>query len=107
MRYARVSARKVRDLADLIRGLTVGEARQQLMATHRPSAGTMVSNLLKSVTANAKDLEFEGDADDLVIGEIQIDAGPIIKRFRPMSMGRGGAIRKRTCHMTIHLYTEA
>lgn len=107
-RFQRVSARKARYIADLIRGLSVAEAQQQLMLVHRPSAGPMVTNLLKSAVANARDKELGGDdPEDLIVGEIFVDGGPMIKRFRPRAMGRACVIRKRMCHITIKLYTEA
>lgn len=112
VKFARVSARKTRDLADLIRGLTVAEARQQLGLTHRPSAMPVMDRALKSVVANYEDLvrneaiENQGEVENMVVGEIFVDAGPMLKRFQPMSMGRAGMIRKRTCHLTIKLYTQ-
>jgi large subunit ribosomal protein L22 len=112
-RFARVSARKARDLADLIRGLTVAEAQQQLQAVHRPSSMPTVKGALDSAVANYKNLVREeivtaaGDAADLIVGEIYVDAGPMAARFRPRAMGRACVVRKRTCHLTIKLYTPA
>jgi len=109
VKFARVSAQKARDLADLIRGLSVGEARAQLNAVHRPSAMPVVAGALHSVAANYEYLKKEdlvddyGPADGLFVGEITIDGGPMFKRFQPRAMGRAGLIRKRTCHLTIKL----
>jgi large subunit ribosomal protein L22 len=105
-RFNRVTARKARSLADLIRGLTVAQAEQQLANTHKPSAMAVVSNALKSAVANAKDKEAE-DPESLVIGEIFVDAGPMLKRFQPRAMGRACSIRKRMSHVTVKLYTQA
>lgn len=105
-RFNRVTARKARSLADLIRGLTVAEAERQLANTHRPSAMAVVSNALKSAVANAKEKEAE-DPESLVIGEIFVDAGPMLKRFQPRAMGRACSIRKRMSHVTVKLYTQA
>lgn len=104
-RFARVSARKGRYVADLIRGLTVGEAMLQMRNTHRPSAVPIFINVLKSAAANAKESEID-DVDDLVV-EVCVDEGPMLKRFRPRAMGRACMIRKRMSHVTIKLYTEA
>lgn len=107
VRYARVSARKMRSIVDLIRGLTVAQARHQLMTVHRPSAGTILNEAFKSVVANvSNNPDFDGEVESLVIGEIFADGGPMMKRFRPRAMGRACTIRKRTSHMTIKLYTQ-
>jgi len=108
-RYLRVSARKVRYLADLIRGLSLAEAQQQLKAVHRPSAGVMLRRLLDSALNNANQAA-EGrrfDAEELIVGTIDVDAGPLMKRFQPRAMGRAAPIRKRTAHVTVKLYESA
>ena len=105
-RFNRVTARKARYLADLIRGLTVAEAQRLLAATHRPSAMAAVGNALKSAVANA--VEKEANAPEtLIVGEIFVDAGPVLKRFQPRAMGRACSIRKRMSHVTVKLYTQA
>ena len=113
VRFARVSARKARDLADLIRGLTVTEAYQQLGATHRPSSMPTVLGALKSAVANYEDHARDeddkrnaGESGELLVGEIMVDGGPMIKRFRPRAMGRACVIRKRACHLTVKLYSQ-
>ena len=95
-------------VADLLRGLTVAEARQQLTFTHRPSSVPMLDRLLRSAVANARDTREmpEAEVEDLVIGEITVDSGPTLKRFRAAAMGRGVQIRKRTSHATVKLYTQ-
>lgn len=101
-RFQRVSARKARQLADLIRGRSVVEASNLLQFTHRPSAGTIVGNVLKSAVANV-DKSDHPDTEDLRIGEIKVDDGPIMYRMKPMARGRAGRIRKRFCHITMKL----
>lgn len=105
-KFARVPARKVRAVADLIRGLTVGQAREQLAFLHRPSAEPLVRRALLSAAANARENHEIGDPDDLIVGEIFADGGPTLKRFRAAAMGRGVSIRKRTAHLTIRLYAQ-
>ncbi|HBF32977.1 TPA: 50S ribosomal protein L22 [Candidatus Sumerlaeota bacterium] len=100
-KFQRVSARKARLLADLVRGKAVPEAMNLLTFTHRPSAQTIMLNVLKSAIANAK--SDYPDPAALAIGEVKVDDGPIMYRMQPMSRGRAGRIRKRFCHITMHL----
>lgn len=101
-RFVRMSARKVRRVADLIRGRNVGEALNILTFTPK-AAAVPLEKTLKSATANA--LSVEGTAklkaEDLWIKKILVDGGPIMKRIRPTGMGRAFRIRKRTNHITI------
>ena len=105
-RFTGIPARKARYVADLIRGLTVAQAQQQMAAIHRPSAIPIVGKVVASAVANAKEKEVEGELDELVIGEIFVDDGPILKRFQPRAMGRACQIKKRTSHVTVKLYTQ-
>lgn len=104
LNFTRVPPRKARIVCDLIRGLDVESAQHQLRATHRPSAEPTVSRLLASALANARG---SAEAGSLIIGDIQVNSGPMLKRFRPRAMGRACTIRKRLCHITIKLFTEA
>jgi len=101
-RFVRMSARKVRRVADLIRGKNVGDALNTLTFSPQ-AAASVLERTLKSATANA--LSMEGTAklkaEDMWIKEILVDGGPIMKRIRPMGMGRAYRIRKRTNHITI------
>jgi len=101
-RFLRMSARKVRRVADLIRGKNVEEALNIL--TFCPKKATIpLERTLRSATANA--LSVEGTAklkaEDLWVDRIFVDGGPILKRIRPTGMGRAFRIRKRTSHITI------
>lgn len=100
--YQRVSARKARLVADLIRGRSVHEARQILQFTHRPSAIPIISNVLKSAIANVDHAQYP-DTDALMVGEIEVNGGPIMYRMRPAARGRGSRIRKRFCHVIVKL----
>lgn len=107
-RFQRVSEFKARAVADLIRGLSVAEAQQQLAFMHRPSAEPVVSKLLKSAVENAKNNpDFSDEPENLVIGTLTVDGGPVMKRFQPRAMGRACPIRKRSSHLTIKLYKKA
>lgn len=105
-RYYSVGPRKVRDVADLIRGLTVREAETQLALLHRPSSVPMLKRLLKSAVSNANSDETKHEPEDLIIGVIYVDGGPISGRYRPRAFGRTAPIRKRTSHVTVELYAR-
>lgn len=104
-RFQRVSARKARLVAGLIRGRSVAEATSALEFTHRPSAVPIISNLLKSAVANVNKTEHP-NTDDLVVGEIFVDEGPVMYRMQPRARGRAGRIRKRFCHISMKLVDE-
>ncbi len=100
-KYLRLSARKARLSADLIRGKQVEEALNIL--SHTPKFGAkVISKVVHSALANAK-VNKSIDVDTLFVKTIYVNQGPTAKRFRPMPMGRAGRIRKRTCHITIVL----
>jgi large subunit ribosomal protein L22 len=105
-RYYAVGPRKVRDVADLIRGLTVPEAEAQLAILHRPSSVPMLKRLLKSAVSNANHEEHRHDPGDLIVGVIYVDGGPTSGRYRPRAYGRTAPIRKRSSHITVELYTR-
>ncbi len=100
-RFARISARKVRLVADMVRGRGVQDALNLLKFTHNRSAG-MISKVLTSAIANAN--EAEAKVDTLCVQEIRVDEGPTMKRFRPKDRGRAHGILKRTSH--IHVAVE-
>jgi large subunit ribosomal protein L22 len=100
-KYLRISPRKVRLNADLIRGKGVEEAINLL--SHTPKAGAkVVSKVVQSALANARQ-DKSIDVDTLFVKTIFVNQGPSLKRFRPKPMGRAGRIRKRTCHVTVVL----
>ena len=111
-RHVQISPRKMRLVVDLIRGHNVESAFTILQAT-RKKASPMVEKLLRSAVANAlyaREDEAEApkvSVDELVVKRAFVDGGPIIKRFRPRSMGRATRIRKRTSHCTIVVGTKA
>jgi large subunit ribosomal protein L22 len=102
-RYARISARKVRLIADLIRGRDVQDALNVLKFTHNRASG-MISKVLTSAVANAN--EAEADVDSLFVADARADEGPTIKRFQPKDRGRAYKIRKRTSHITVVVEQE-
>ena len=107
VQFSRVTPRKARAVVDVIRGLTVAEAQQQLAHLHRPSAIPVVERVLRSAVANVEQTEYEDDVAGLIVGEIYVDGGPMLKRYQPRAMGRASSIRKRMAHVTVKLYREA
>ncbi len=100
-KYVRISSRKVKAVIDLIRGLSVADAKAVLMGT--PNGATEpVSKLLNSAVANAEN-NMNLSADNLLVAEVYADQGPTLKRYRPRAQGRATRIRKRTSHITIIL----
>lgn len=102
LKHLRMSPRKVRRVLNLVRGLNVEEALNILHFT-RKDAAEPIAKIIHSAFANLGSKE-EGervDMKDVNVKTIQVDSGPTLKRFRPMSMGRAGKIRKRTSHITV------
>jgi large subunit ribosomal protein L22 len=101
LKYSRISPRKVRLVADLIRGLQVDEAEKVLQFTIKKSAEPILK-VLRSAVANAEH-NFSLKKTNLYISEIKVDGGPIIKRYRPRARGVAFPIQKKTSHITIRL----
>src|SRR4051794_12134516 len=102
-KFVRCSPRKARLVTDNIRGRSVPEARTILAFTER-AAAVDVEKVLRSAVANAESnpaLHWNGD--DLFIHSVKVDEGPTLKRWRARARGRVARIRKRTCHITIHV----
>ena len=96
--FARMSARKVRLIVDLIRGREVQDALNILKFTPNRAA-PMISKVLTSAIANAN--EAEADVERLFVSEARVDEGPTMKRFRPKDRGRAHPILKRTSHIVV------
>jgi len=96
----RISARKARVIASQIRGKNVGLAITSLFFQKKSSAKP-IQLLLKSAVANAEGIGL--DIDKLIISEILVDKGPIIKRFMSRAHGKTTRIRKQTAHIKIRL----
>jgi large subunit ribosomal protein L22 len=100
VRFARVSAYKVREVLDLIRDLPVDRAEEVLQFTERMAVAPILRKLLASAVANAEHND-QLDASTLYVSACYADEGPTLKRWRPRARGRATRIRKRTCHITI------
>ena len=101
LKYARISARKVKIVADLIRGKNVNEALSIIKYTPKASS-EILEKLLKSAIANAEN-NHDMRHENLYVAEIYANQGPTLKRIRPAAKGSAVRIRKRTSHITIVL----
>lgn len=97
----RQSPRKVRLVADLVRGKKVSDAIGEL--TFLPKrASDVMTKLIASAVANAEN-NFKVKSDDLVISEITVDQGVTLKRYRPRARGVAKRINKRTSNIALSL----
>jgi large subunit ribosomal protein L22 len=103
-RYIRKSPRKLRPMADAIRGRKVEDALNILRFLPSPSART-VAKVVKSAADNAEN-NFEMTPSDLRIVNIFIDGGRTMKRFRAGPRGRAKPILKRSSHITVVVKEE-
>ena len=102
-RFARISAQKVRPLADLIRGKHADEALDILR--YQPHRGArMLEKVLKSALGNAEDKRAT-NVGDLVVVDARADVGPMFKRIRPRARGMAFVIKKRMSHIRVALDT--
>jgi large subunit ribosomal protein L22 len=103
VRHVKMSPRKVRIVANMIRGKRVEEVLGLLTLLPKKSAKIM-SKLVNSAVANADDkAKGQGNVDTLVVKTVTVDNGPIIKRWLPRAMGRANRIQRRTSHITVVL----
>lgn len=103
-KYIRVSPRKARLAAALIRGLSVSEATSQLLFSNL-KAGRLLKKTLDSAVANAE-TQLDMRREDLKVIEVRVDAGPILKRAKPKNRGGRHPIMKRTSHFTVIVSNE-
>lgn len=104
-RYVRMSPRKVRRVVDTIRGKHIGEALTILQFLPH-SAARLVNKVLRSAVANAEH-NHQADPRELVVREVRVDEGPMLKRFQPHAQGRAFPIKKRTSHVTVVVSNQA
>lgn len=99
LRHARISAQKVRLVADQVRGLPVDRALNVLTFSTKKAAG-IVKKVLVSAIANAEH-NSGADIDALRVATICVDEGPTMKRIRARAKGRAARIFKRTSHIRV------
>ena len=101
LKYARISSRKVKIVADLIRGKSAEEALAIVKFTPKASSA-IIEKLLKSAIANAEN-NHGMKSNKLYVDQIYANQGPTLRRIRPAAKGSAVRIRKRTSHITIVL----
>lgn len=105
-RHARISPRKVRPMADMVRGLYAEEALDVLR--YQPQRGArMLEKVIRSALGNAQDPDQAHgrtiNVNELVVSEARVDGGPMFKRMRPRARGSAYMIKKRTSHIHVTL----
>jgi large subunit ribosomal protein L22 len=98
--YLHMAPRKVRLLANLIKGMPVNRAEAQLLFNRRRPAGVLLK-LLRSAIANAKAQKLSSDR--LYVKSIQVNKGPMMKRSLPRARGMATPIQKKMSHITLVL----
>ena len=106
LHFLRLAPRKVRLVADHVRGLQVGPALALLKYTPNAAAKPL-AKLLRSAVANAEQKGGRVDVDALFVKTLTVDGGPKMRRFMPRAMGRAYRIEKRTSHVYVELGTGA
>lgn len=101
LKHLRMAPRKVRKVADAIRGLPAGRAVDTLQFSKQAAARPLFK-LLKSALINAG-REEKVDIDKLVVQRITVDGGPTWKRWMPRARGSATPVKKRTSHVKIVL----
>jgi len=104
LNYLRISPRKVRLAANLIKGMDVERAELELLHLTKRSSEPLLK-LIKSAVANAQH-NFRIDEEALYVKNVLVNEGPKLKRYRPRAFGRAAPIRKRTSHISLILDTK-
>lgn len=105
LNHLHIAPRKVRLVANAIKGLSINEAEAQLLFRPQRSSEPLLK-LLRSAIANAKNNQ-KMNPDTLFVQSIKVDQGPTMKRFLPRAMGRATPIHKKTSHVVIVLGEKA
>lgn len=101
LKYLKISPRKARLVADLIKGLSTNEAEAQLLILPNRASGPILK-LLRSAVADAKNNQHL-NPDRLWIKDIRVDQGPRQKRWRTRARGSSSPIEKKSSHITLLL----
>ncbi len=100
-KFARISARKVRPLADMVRGRLADEALEILR--FQPQRGArLLEKVIKSALANAED-QRASNLNTLMVVDARVDNGPMFRRLRPRARGMAAIIEKRMSHIHVTL----
>ncbi len=96
----RISPKKARPVADLIRDKSVTEAFDILENTHK-KATEQIRKAIKSASSNLQQDDPTAQFDEMDIKELRVDEGPTLKRWKPRAMGRASPVNKRSSHITV------
>jgi large subunit ribosomal protein L22 len=100
-RFARISARKVRPLADLVRGKFADDALDILR--FQPHRGArMLEKVIRSALGNAEDRRAT-NLNTLIVVDVRVDGGPMFKRMQPKARGMASIIKRRMSHIRVAL----
>ncbi len=100
-RFARISPRKVRLMADIVRGKLADEALELLR--YQPQRGArMLEKVIQSALANAED-QRAPNLNTLVLTDVRVDPGPMFKRMMPHARGMASVIKRRMSHIRVSL----
>lgn len=102
LRNVPTSPRKMRLVADLVRGMGVEKALHTLRFTSKEAAGR-VEKLILSAISNWEQKSGQTDPSTLVVKEISVDGGRMLKRLQTAPQGRAHRVRKRSNHVTVVL----
>ena len=104
LRHLHLSPRKVRLVANMVKGMEGAEAERELEHRTRRAAGPLLK-LMRSAMANARH-NFQLSGRRLTVKSIRVDPGPTATRYRPRAFGRTAPLRRRTSHVTLILEAE-
>jgi len=99
-KFVRISPKKARPVANLVREKSVQDALDLLQQTHKRSTEPL-AKAIQSAQSNLEDQEPTARPDQTNIIDLRVDEGPTLKRWRPRAMGRATEIRKRSSHITV------
>jgi large subunit ribosomal protein L22 len=100
-RFARISPRKLRLMADIVRGKFADEALELLR--YQPHRGArMLEKVIKSALANAEDRRAQ-NLNTLMLTDVRVDGGPMFKRMMPRARGMASVIKRRMSHIRVSL----
>jgi len=100
------SPRKMRLVADMIRGLEAHKALSILKFSSKEASGKMEKLLLSAINNWEQKNEKKAESGELFVSEVYVDSASMLKRLRPAPQGRGHRIRKRSNHVTIFVNTK-
>lgn len=104
LNYLRIAPRKVRLVADLIRGMEVNKAQSTLKFTKKRAAAPILKLLNSAIASAKKNFNLTDEQiQNLYIKKINVDEGPKFKRWMPVSRGTAHEIQKKTSHIILIL----